>query len=979
MKQTLSITRKELSAYFGSAMALIFVGVFLAATLFAFFWVAAFFNRGTADVRPLFQWMPVLLIFLVAALTMRQWSEEQRSGTLEMLLTLPVSKIQLVIGKFLAVMALVALALALTIFLPITVSFLGALDWGPVFGGYLAALLMAAAYAAIGLFVSSRTDNQIVALIVSVLVCGLFYLVGSSALTDVAPQAVEPILRALGSGSRFESIQRGVIDLRDLIYYLSLTAIFLVLNVVSLDSKRWSRGASTTQYRRSVAITSGLVAANLLLTNAWLYPLNGLRMDLTSQREYSLSQTTKALLAGLQEPLTIRAYVSADTHHLLRPLIPKLSDLLREYEIAGRGKVAVEVVDPLTDAAIETEANQTYGINPTPLQDSDRSGTTIKNTYFDVLVRYGDQTQVLNFRDLIEVQSQRDGSVDVHFRNLEYDLTRAIKKTVYGFQSVDNLLAALPGAVKLTLFATPNSLPSALSAAPETIRKVATELAGKSNGKLTFEMVDPDAAGAAVSRQQMLATYKLRPIAVSPFSDQSYYLDLGLTTTDAAGKSTTSFVYPEGEITEATVRSAIEAAFKRTSTGFLKVIGVWTPPETPQQDMYGQTQQALRTWQRVRTQLSQDYTVQTVDLSSGKVPSNVDVLVVISPQGLDDKGLYAIDQYLMRGGAVVIAAGSYQMTYDYYSGLLGLQATEGGVRDLLASYGVTISNTLVMDPQNEPFPQTVQRKVGNMTVNEIQALNYPFFVDIRADGMDKANPIVSKLTALTLNWASPVFLDPAKNQGRQTSVLLKSTKNAWLRTDTNLTPDLEKYPPTGFPVEGKTASQPLAVTVSGSFTSYFKGKASPLTAAPAATPAATNAAQPTPTPSPQAGGLIEESPDSARLVVIGSNDFLTDVVFQISTSMSADRYLNSLQFIQNAVDWSVEDLDLLSIRSRGTTSRVLAPMSDGQQRFWEGLNYALALLSLAAIGVVWGIRRRREKPIALTPQPKGMGQKGFES
>src|SRR5512136_1862963 len=136
MKQSLSLTRKELDSYFSSPMALIFVGVFLMVTLFTFFWVDAFWTRGTADVRPLFRWMPVLLIFLVAALTMRQWSEEQRSGTLEVLLTLPVNKVQLVIGKFLAVMALVALALALTLVLPVTVALLGPLDWGPVIGGY---------------------------------------------------------------------------------------------------------------------------------------------------------------------------------------------------------------------------------------------------------------------------------------------------------------------------------------------------------------------------------------------------------------------------------------------------------------------------------------------------------------------------------------------------------------------------------------------------------------------------------------------------------------------------------------------------------------------------------------------------------------------------------------------------------------------------------------------------------------------------
>src|SRR5688572_13669112 len=124
MKQILAITRKELNGYFGSPMALIFIGASLAATLFSFFWLDTFFARGIADVRPLSRWMPLLLIFLVAALTMRQWSQEAQSGTLEILLTLPVSYWQLVLGKFLAVLTLVALALLLTISLPITTSML---------------------------------------------------------------------------------------------------------------------------------------------------------------------------------------------------------------------------------------------------------------------------------------------------------------------------------------------------------------------------------------------------------------------------------------------------------------------------------------------------------------------------------------------------------------------------------------------------------------------------------------------------------------------------------------------------------------------------------------------------------------------------------------------------------------------------------------------------------------------------------------
>src|SRR5579859_2305279 len=200
MKQTLSITRKELATYFGSPMALIFVAIFLVATLFSFFWISGFFERGIADVRPLFEAMPILLILLISTLTMRQWSEEQQTGTLEVLLTMPVRLVDMVVGKFLAVLVLVVVALLMTLSVPITVVLLGNLDLGPVLGGYLAALLMASAYIAIGLFVSSRTDNQIVALMLTMILCGLFYFIGSSLLTNIASPNLANLLRSIGTG-----------------------------------------------------------------------------------------------------------------------------------------------------------------------------------------------------------------------------------------------------------------------------------------------------------------------------------------------------------------------------------------------------------------------------------------------------------------------------------------------------------------------------------------------------------------------------------------------------------------------------------------------------------------------------------------------------------------------------------------------------------------------------------------------------------
>jgi ABC-2 type transport system permease protein len=279
-----------------------------------------------------------------------------------------------------------------------------------------------------------------------------------------------------------------------------------------------------------------------------------------------------------------------------------------------------------------------------------------------------------------------------------------------------------------------------------------------------------------------------------------------------------------------------------------------------------------------------------------------------------------------------------------------------GLGEMLASYGVEVGEALVLDPQNEPFPVQVQRQVSGMQVIEIQQLDYPPFVDVRTDGMDKGNPIVSNLPAVTLHWASPLTIDEEKNQGREVTVLLKSTTGAWLRTNVDVQPNPTLYPEYGFPVTGTQEARTLAVAIRGSFESFYKGRPSPF-----------QETQPVTATVEPPLGTVEVSPESARLVVIASAEFIDDVILDLSRNLSADRYLNNLQLVQNAVDWSVEDEDLLTIRSRGTYARLLKPLEKGQQSLWEGFNYGLALVALVAVGVVWTLRRRSEQPMELVP------------
>jgi len=964
MNKIFAITRKELNLYFGSPMALIFVGVFLVLTLFVFFWVDSFFARGIADVRALFEWMPLLMIFLVSALTMHQWSREEESGNLQVLLTMPIRMLQLVIGKFLSVLILVSIALLLTLFLPITVSSLGNLDWGPVIGGYLASLLMASTYIAIGLFISSRTSNQLVALIGTAIVCGLFQAIGSTAMTDLVGATAGNILRSFGTSSRFESIERGVIDFRDLVYYLSITFAFLGLNMLSLDSKRWSTGSQLQSYRRNTVLTVTLITVNLLAFNFVIAPASAARLDLTQYQEYSLSDVTTDLMANLQEPLWIRGYFSETSHPLLSPLVPHIKDTLREYEVVSNNMMSLEFVDPISDPEMEREANQVYGIRPTPLQINDRGGVSLVNVYFDLLIGYGDQTTTLNFSDLIEVVDRGTG-IDVELRNLEFDLTSSIQRVVFGFQSLEAVLESLTDPAQMTLYFSSATLPEFMIEASDTLQSVSNEIAEKFPNKISFNVVDMSAEDLPITEQELFDQYQIQPVATSFFATETFYLHLVIEAGDKV-----QVVFPSGELSQAEIRNAIESTLKRSSSGFLKVVGIWVPQPEQLPNQFGQPQQLpnLQQYGILEDTLSETYEVQRINLNDGHIPSGIDVLIVIAPHNMSDLELYAIDQYMMRGGSVIIAGGHYRMGIEPTQGTLLLQPNDNGIEEMLKHHGIIIEDSLVMDTQNAPFPVQTQRDVGGLLVNELQAIDYPYFVDIRPDGMDADSTIVNRLPFVTMNWTSPIEVDESVLEDTTVTTLLRSSENAWTTTTTAINPDFDLYPELGFMSSDERQSYDLAIAVQGVFDSYFVDKPSPFEIDAEENAEITD----TETSEEQSDtiGLIEQSPSDTSLIVLGSSEFVNDNVYQISRNFSGDRFASNIQMIANAIDWFTEDVSLASIRSRGNVTRILPPISDAQQNQWVILNYAIALIGLIAIGVVWQLQKRAEKPMELIAPSK---------
>jgi ABC-2 type transport system permease protein len=244
VKNTVAIVRRELAGYYGSPVAYVFVVIFLLLCGFFTFYVSRFYEMGQADLRAFFQWHPWIFLFLMPSVAMRLWAEERRTGTLELILTLPVTLAEVVIGKFLAAWVFVGIALFLTFPLVITASYLGDPDMGAVFCGYLGSLLMAGAYLSVGCMTSATTRNQVISFILTVVICLFFVLAGWPPVTDSiagwAPMWLVDVVSGFSFMDHFASMERGVLDLRDIVYYVSVIFFMLFANGVVLQNRRAS-------------------------------------------------------------------------------------------------------------------------------------------------------------------------------------------------------------------------------------------------------------------------------------------------------------------------------------------------------------------------------------------------------------------------------------------------------------------------------------------------------------------------------------------------------------------------------------------------------------------------------------------------------------------------------------------------------------------------------------------------------------------
>ena len=237
-----ALFRRELRSYFATPVAYVFIVIFLVLMGTFTFYLGGFYERGQADLAPFFNYHPWLYLFLVPAIAMRLWAEERKTGSVELLMTLPITPWQAVLGKYLAAWAVTGIALALTFPIWVTVNYLGDPDNGAIFAAYIGSLLMAGGFLAIGSCISATTRNQVIAFVLTVVVCFGFLLAGFPLVLDLfsgwAPQALVDGIASLSFLTHFASLSKGVIDLRDLVYFALLIGAFLYANTIVLQWKQ---------------------------------------------------------------------------------------------------------------------------------------------------------------------------------------------------------------------------------------------------------------------------------------------------------------------------------------------------------------------------------------------------------------------------------------------------------------------------------------------------------------------------------------------------------------------------------------------------------------------------------------------------------------------------------------------------------------------------------------------------------------------
>ena len=420
----LAILKKEFNSFFSSPMGYLVIAIFLVLNgLFIWLFKGEFniLDYGFADLTPFFTLAPWILLFLIPAVTMRCFSDEKKQGTLELLLTKPISHLKIVLGKYLGAFLLVVLALIPTLLYVYTVHHLGNpegnLDMAAVFGSYLGLLFLIAAYTAIGVFASTISDNQIVAFIIGLFLCLIFY-IGFESLAEFASST---LIEKLGMNAHYKSMSRGVLDTRDIIYFLSITIFFILLTVLKIKNQPITK----SRLLRFLPIPLVLLVLNVFSQSVYQ------RFDMTEDNRYTLSQSAINIVEEVESPIIIDVFLEGEFPSEFRRLQSETRQLLEEFA-ALNNNIKFSFINPMDGGANQEQTIRSLeqrGMKAMRLTVNENGKETNEAIFPWALASYNDQTVIIPLvKNKIGANQQELVSNSV--QHLEYAFADGFSKLV---------------------------------------------------------------------------------------------------------------------------------------------------------------------------------------------------------------------------------------------------------------------------------------------------------------------------------------------------------------------------------------------------------------------------------------------------------------------------------------------------------------------------------------------------------------------